>query len=115
MERVQTLEVLLNELSQCRNDNGINILMIDGVSEKAIECIESIDEQTGNRLADVKEMSIHQLDSIPEMVKKYKKTFNRTTRIGDPHIHKQCLETAEHAITDFIYHLTKINNPARHN
>ena len=115
MERIQTLEVLLHDLSRCHKDNGINILMIDGVSETAIECIESIDRKSGNRLAQIKEKTIHQLDSIPEMVKKYKKTFNRETRTGDPHIYRQCVETAEHAISDFIHHFSEINRPARHN
>ena len=113
MERIHPLEILLKELSRCHCDNGINILLIDGVSEQAIEYIESINDPSRKKMNSIKEMTIRQLDTIPALVKKYKKSFNRVTRIGDQTIHRKCLTTAEHAISDFIHYFTEENNPAR--
>jgi len=115
MERIHTLEILLQELSRCHRDNGINILLIDGVSEQAIDYIESIDDPSREKMNSVKEMTIQQLDTIPAMVKKYKKSFNRKTRVGDQKIHRKCVDTAEHAISDFIHYFTEEKNPARQN
>ncbi len=115
MERVHPLEVLLKELAQCRRDNGINILLIDGVSEQAIEYIEAIDDPSRKQLNMIKETAIRQLDTIPAMVKKYKRSFNRNTRIGDQKIHGKCVAVAEHAISDFINYFTEEKNPARQN
>ena len=115
MERIHTLEILLKELSRCHNDNGINILLIDSVSEQAIDYIESIDVPSRKKMNSIKEMTIQQLDTIPALVKKYKKSFNSNTRVGDQNIHRKCVTTAEHAISDFIHHFTEENNPARQN
>ncbi|MBC8314057.1 MAG: hypothetical protein ISR57_06440 [Bacteroidales bacterium] len=115
MERVHPLEVLLKELAQCRRDNGINILLIDGVSEQAIEYIEAIDDPSRKQLHMIKEIAIQQLDTIPTMVKKYKRSFNHKTRIGDQKIHGKCVAVAEHAISDFINYFTGEKNPARQN
>ena len=115
MERVQPLEILLKELSQCHRDNGINILLIDGASEQAIDYIESIDDPSRKKMNSIKEMTIQQLDTIPALVKKYKKSFNGKTRVGDQHIHRKCITIAEHAISEFIHYFTEENNPARKN
>ena len=115
MERIHPLENLLKELSQCHQDNGISILLIDGVSEQAIEYIESIDDPSRKKMNLIKEMTIEQLDTIPSLVKKYKKSFNGKTRLGDQKIYKKCVVTVEEAISDFIHYFTEENNPARQN
>jgi len=105
MKRIHTLEVLLDELAQCREDNGINILMIDGVSETASECIESLSFPINTPLEQSRTETLEQLSSIHELVREYKRSFDKTTRTGDPVIHRQCLFTAEHAIMEFLQQL----------
>lgn len=104
MQTLSTLELLLAEINKCRKDNGLCFLVIDAITEQAIEKIQSISNPESQELKQIKNFTVSQLSTIPSMIEEYKKSFDKNSRKGDPRIHKKYVSTAENALSFFLEH-----------